>query len=298
METSLLICDYSSHYKPFLHDVRSGLQHYLFRLQAEGTCEVASGGVSYRLAGGDLLLLRPGDDYHLSVSEPARKGRLSSGDYYLFCHGPWIDAWWSRKERPTVSRVGADEQLITLWRSLLLEKRRHALDEDAELKDALLRSLCLYIDRAIAESAPSGTPGTAALKIKRFIEERAFSTFKLEEAARHAGLSLSRAVRLFKEQFGKTMIQYAIEIRLQAAVEQIKYGELKLERIAKACGFASYSYFHRVFRTHFGLSPLEYRSLHYERGSSGPVGSDGSASSGGPVGSGNPGGSGGETGPE
>lgn len=57
------------------------------------------------------------------------------------------------------------------------------------------------------------------------------------------------------------MIQYAIEIRLKAAVEQIKYSnEMTLEHIAEICGFASYSYFHRVFRAHFGLSPVEYRN--------------------------------------
>jgi AraC family transcriptional regulator of arabinose operon len=33
---------------------------------------------------------------------------------------------------------------------------------------------------------------------------------------------------------------------------------MTLEHIAETCGFASYSYFHRVFRSHFGMSPAEY----------------------------------------
>ncbi|MGU3472319.1 helix-turn-helix domain-containing protein [Paenibacillus sp. D51F] len=260
MDTSLLICDYSNHYKPFTQDLKSGLQHYLFRLQTEGACQVFSGGQEYILNGGDLLLLRPGDDYHLVVGEPLRKGRLSSADYYLFCQGSWIDVWWDRKVRPTVSRVGSDDNLIGLWRSLMLEKRRGSLEGNDELKDVLLRSLCLSVDRAIAENVQTDRKGMATLRIKRFIEEHAMATFKLEEAAAYGGLSLSRAVRLFKEHYGKTMIQYAIEIRLNAAVEQIKYSELKLEQIAEACGFASYSYFHRVFRARFGISPYLYRS--------------------------------------
>ncbi|AIQ19760.1 AraC family transcriptional regulator [Paenibacillus sp. FSL L8-0436] len=259
MDTSLLICDHSYHYKSFNHNLKGGLQNYLFRLQTEGSCEVTSHGKEYTLSGGDLLLLRPGDDYQLTVKEPDHKGRLSSGDYYLFCEGPWIDAWWKRRNRPVANRIGLDDKLIGLWRNLLLEKRRGSLEEDTELKDVLLRSLCLYIDRAITENVQADRKGTATLKLKRFIEEHATVTFKLEEAAGYAGLSLSRAVRLFKEHYGKTMIQYAIEIRLKAAVEQIKYSELTLEHIAETCGFASYSYFHRVFRAHFGVSPLEYR---------------------------------------
>ena len=55
------------------------------------------------------------------------------------------------------------------------------------------------------------------------------------------------------------MIQYALEIRLNATVERIKYSTMTLEEIAETCGFASYSYFHRVFRANYGVSPVKFR---------------------------------------
>ncbi|MDQ0173639.1 helix-turn-helix transcriptional regulator [Paenibacillus tundrae] len=259
METTVLICDYSYHYKAFNHNMRGNLQSFLFRLQTEGTCKIYIQDEEFTMTSGDLLLLKPGDDYRLVVEEPHKEGRLSSGDYYLFCEGSWIDHWWGQAARPTLSRIGLDDKLVSLWRNMLLEKRRGPLEENAELNDALLRGLCLYIDRAIKENIQTDRAVSSALKLKRFIEEHATVTFKLEEAARYAGLSLSRAVRLFKEHYGQTMIQYAIEIRLNAALERMKYSEMTLEHIAESCGFASYSYFHRVFRTHFGMSPAEYR---------------------------------------
>ncbi|UUZ97522.1 helix-turn-helix transcriptional regulator [Paenibacillus sp. P25] len=73
-------------------------------------------------------------------------------------------------------------------------------------------------------------------------------------------MSLSRAVHLFKACYGKTMIQYALEIRLNAALERMKYSSMTLEQIAETCGFASYSYFHRVFRARYGVSPAQYRA--------------------------------------
>ncbi|MEO2205973.1 AraC family transcriptional regulator [Paenibacillus pabuli] len=262
MKTSVLICDYSYHYKAFNHNMKGELQTYLFRLQTEGSCKVYVQDEEFTMTSGDLLLLKPGDDYHLVVEEPHKEGRLSSGDYYLFCEGSWIDQWWKRIQRPTVNRIGLDDKLVSLWRNILLEQRRGPLEENEELKDALLRGLCLYIDRAINESLQTDRSVSSTLKLKRFIEEHATVTFKLEEAARYAGLSLSRAVRLFKEHYGKTMIQYAIEIRLNVALERMKYSEMTLEHIAETCGFASYSYFHRVFRAHFGMSPLEYLKSH------------------------------------
>ena len=259
MEARLLICDYSYHAEPFSNNHKNGLTNYLFRYQTEGSCEVTINGRLYRLRAGDLLLLKPGDEYELSVKDEGEQGRISSGDYYLFCDGAWIDAWWKRRKRQIVSHISMDQHILGLWRQLLLEKRRGVEGENEELAGYLLCGLCLSLDRAITETKTTDRSAFAALRLKRYIEEHAIVTFKLEEAAAHVGLSLSRAVQLFKACYGKTMIQYALEIRLNAAVERMKYSSMTLEEIAETCGFASYSYFHRVFRARFGMAPTRFR---------------------------------------
>ncbi|WP_054954889.1 AraC family transcriptional regulator [Paenibacillus dakarensis] len=257
-EARLLICGYSYHTVLYSNSYRNGLTNYLFRLQTEGSCTVKSSGKDYHLQAGDLLLLKPGDDYELYIHEEKSDGRISSGDYYIFCDGSWIDAWWRRIKRPKVNRISIDDHLLGIWRLLLLEKNRGP-EEDPELTGYLLRGLCIYLDRLITETKPADRSAFTALRLKRFIEEHAIMTFKLEEAAAHVGLSLSRAVQLFKATYGKTMIQYAQEIRLNAAVERIKYSSMTLEEIAETCGFASYSYFHRVFRAKYGMTPVKFR---------------------------------------
>ncbi|MCZ8515581.1 AraC family transcriptional regulator [Paenibacillus filicis] len=259
-EAELLSCGYSYHTQRFYNSHRNGLTTYLFRLQTEGTCEALCRGTHYRLQSGDLLLLKPGDEYELRIGDTDEEGRISSGDYFLFCEGTWLDEWWNRRSRTAVNRIGTDDKLLGLWRQLLLEKRRGPKEESTELIGYLLRGLCLYLDRAISETAPADRSAFTALRLKRFIEEHATVTFKLEEAAEHVGLSLSRAVHLFKACYGKTMIQYALEIRLNTAVERIKYSSMTLDQIAETCGFASYSYFHRVFRARYGTSPARFRA--------------------------------------
>ena len=96
MEARSLICDYSYHFQQFSNSHRGGLTTYLFRLQTEGSCEIYCNGIEHHVQAGDLLLLKPGDEYEPRVKEDGEDGRVSSGDYFIFCDGSWIDDWWNR----------------------------------------------------------------------------------------------------------------------------------------------------------------------------------------------------------
>lgn len=258
----LLHCAYSFHPSPFHTSSLSGLDYYLFRLQTEGYSQMLVDGEMTDVGPGDLLIFRPGDPYLLSIDEhpsyPAGHP-ISSGDYFLFCQGSWVDAWWGRQSRPTLIHLDQDEAILSIWRMLIIENRKLGQD-NRELADYLLRSLLLLFDQAIeARTRLHGKPFVAA-RMLAFIEERAITPFRLEELAVHVGLSVSRAVHLFKECYGKTIVQYTHEVRLTAAEERIKYSSLTLEQIAETCGFGNYSYFYRVFRKKFGVSPAVYRT--------------------------------------
>ncbi|MFC0470657.1 AraC family transcriptional regulator [Halalkalibacter kiskunsagensis] len=248
------LCDYSYHTKQFYSFHQTGLSDYLFRLQTEGSCEVIVNDKNIVIEKGDLLLIKPGDHYELRVEEGQ-----NSGDYYLFCKGIWIDEWWNRSAKPTVSRIDLDEKLLTLWRHIIIEERRPPSEENNELIGYLLRALCLSLERTVNETSSTFSRPYAVTIMMRFIEEHALIAFKIEEVAQHAGLSVSRAVHLFKSSVGKTMIEYAQEIRLSAAIDQMKYTIMTLDQIAENCGFGGYPYFHKVFKKKYGVSPGNFR---------------------------------------
>ncbi|GFZ95417.1 hypothetical protein GCM10008018_47260 [Paenibacillus marchantiophytorum] len=260
METELLTCGYSFHMEPFNVSTKSGLKYYLFRLQSEGTSEALINGHYQRIEAGHMLLFQPGDPYELRIEYDSNQpeSKIASGDYYIFCNGSWIDAWWKRTPKQTCTRIDLDARLISLWRQLILEKRRME-EENTELSGYLLQALCLYLERAMTETVTlQGRPFTGT-RMKRFIEAHATVTFKVDDVASHVGLSVSRAVHLFKEYFDKTMIQYALEVRLSSAVERMHDSSMSLEQIALSCGFGSYAYFHRAFKQRFGQSPKLFR---------------------------------------
>lgn len=87
-----------------------------------------------------------------------------------------------------------------------------------------------------------------------------FSAFTVEEVAQHINLKVSQASNIFKSVYGFSMVSYALEVRLNAARDQMTNTAQSLEEIAYATGFGSYSYFHRAFRKQYGISPRNYRN--------------------------------------
>lgn len=65
--------------------------------------------------------------------------------------------------------------------------------------------------------------------------------------------------RTFKNSTGKTIKAYITELRLSNAKRLLKTTGLSIYEISELCGFESYSYFIKKFRTVQGISPLKYR---------------------------------------
>lgn len=254
MKTNIFFCGYSYHTQGFHTQHKSGFPGYLFRLQTDGDCEAIVNGKKVELKKGNLLLIQPGDYYELLIKE-----NENSGDYFIGCKGSWIDNWWSRSTKPAVSQIDLNERILALWNGIIVETRRPTSKENEELIDYLLRSLCLTLERAVKEGTTSSNYPYPVTRMMRYIEEHATTSIKIGEVSEYAGLSISRAGHLFKQNVGKTMIGYAQEIRLSIAIEQMKFTTLTLEHIAETSGFSAYPYFHKVFKKKYGVAPGEYR---------------------------------------
>ncbi|MCZ0703882.1 AraC family transcriptional regulator of arabinose operon [Natronobacillus azotifigens] len=246
-------CGFSFHTNGYFETKKNGFDTYLFRVQTEGTSEAMVNNQAFTMEKGDLLLVAPGQSYQLSIDANSK-----SSDFHLFFSGDWIDQWWRRSDKPTMVKIELEERILTLWRFLVAEKRRPLTNQNSELMESLLRSICLFIERTIEDRSAYIRPFVVT-KMMRFIEENATTTFTVNDVAEHSDLSVSRTVHLFKEYVGKTIMGYAQEIRLSTAIDQMKHTTMTLEHIAFNCGFGSYPYFHRVFKKVYGVSPGRYR---------------------------------------
>lgn len=88
-----------------------------------------------------------------------------------------------------------------------------------------------------------------------YINEHYQEKISLEEVAASAGISSSEAGRCFQKYYGKAPIEYMIEYRLDQARRLLESSELSVKEIGFECGFYDPSYFTRIYRKHFGITP-------------------------------------------
>jgi AraC-like DNA-binding protein len=85
------------------------------------------------------------------------------------------------------------------------------------------------------------------------------SNVSLERLAGDARVSEGHLCRLFKAYTGKTVFQYLIERRIQAAMFRLRSGREKILAVAMESGFSDVAYFNRTFKRMVGRTPRAYR---------------------------------------
>ncbi len=250
---------YAYHQKPYYgkNEPRSS---FLLRIQTEGLSRTWIDGEFKLVEAGDVLIVPPDAFYELKIDVEDHRGerKIESGDYFIFFDGDWAADWWQQRTRPFKLKVPLEEGFLQLCRLTVVEHRRDSA-ESKRMTDYLMRVILMTIDRIITEHRPQKGNAFLAYRIKNYVEENAANNFQLQDIADYFNISVSRAVHLYKEMFGKSIMQHALDVRLELARERIIYTSMPLELIAEMSGFSSYTYFYRTFKRKFGLAPKEYR---------------------------------------
>ena len=97
-------------------------------------------------------------------------------------------------------------------------------------------------------------------KAVHFIRQNHTARITLDDLCRHCAISKSQLTRYFKEVFGKTPVQYIIELKLNSAKELfLNSPQLSIKNVANELGFEDQHYFSRIFTKNTGERPSEYK---------------------------------------
>jgi len=96
--------------------------------------------------------------------------------------------------------------------------------------------------------------------IMQYIHQNYSHDISLDDIARHAGISKSTVLNLFRKYLHITPINYLINYRLTEAALLLSKTEKKIITISNETGFNNVDYFCRLFKNHYHLTPTEYRN--------------------------------------
>ena len=97
------------------------------------------------------------------------------------------------------------------------------------------------------------------MEIFRYIEEN-YKDGTLTDAARLLHYDFYWLSHEIKNRTGKTYTEHLQEKRLSQAAFLLKNTELSVDGVAAAVGYENKSYFYRIFKEKFGISPKKYKS--------------------------------------
>ena len=95
--------------------------------------------------------------------------------------------------------------------------------------------------------------------VVRHIQKHKHESIPLEAMARLAGMSPKSFCRFFKNNTGKTLVQYVNELRVAEACKLLLESDLPVTEICFEVGFNNVSNFNRRFRDFKGVAPRQFR---------------------------------------
>lgn len=96
-------------------------------------------------------------------------------------------------------------------------------------------------------------------KVKRYLEQNYQEKITLSSLAEQFYIDKFYLARLFREQFGTSVNQYLIQVRIDHAKGLLSSSNLSINRIGECCGMENTNYFCRIFKKNEGMSPGEFR---------------------------------------
>lgn len=217
-----------------------------FVLSGKGTLEIC--GKSFTLRAGDMFFIPPGVEkrYYPSETEPWEYVWFSLSTDIAESYGSLVGF---SSEKPVLENRHAGT-VNTILKNLFAE-----LAEDRDRQFKVLSAFYKIMDICAAHTPPDGLQS-----IRAYIDANCTSRiFRVEDLCKNAGISHTHLLRLFKSEYGDTLIAYINKKRIEYACELLETTALSVGTIAFSSGFSDEAHFMKTFKRLMGTTALRYR---------------------------------------
>ena len=239
---------------------REKLQSYLCFMVEDGEGELVYEGKKYELRSGDVVFIDCRKAYSHSTGDRCSTGNshstgmnLNAGLWSLrWCHfyGPSMPAIYAKYcERGGLPVIrGADVSVdlahgadVSQYAAILTDIYTLASSSDyirdMRINGKLNDLLTLLMESSWHREAHTNAPKKMEIsQVKSFLDEHYKEKLSLESVASHFFIDKHYLARLFKEQYGVTLVTYLQQVRITHAKRMLRFTDKSIEEIGLECG--------------------------------------------------------------
>lgn len=240
-------------------------------MPVENHYDVRTGGASYHIRPGEILVIPPGELHELLAPDSGSRF-IFMFDISLIARLKSFVGIQSILSQPLYVTKDTFPQIYEDVYRLLIQMRNEYFNKN-EYAELTIFALLLQFFTKFGYNhinASNLFPNVRLYKQKEYIQkfnslmeyidDHYMEDLNLEEIAESTGFSKYHFSRLFKQYTGFTFCDYLCHRRIKVAEELLARPDLSITEVALQAGFPSISTFNRLFKQYKNCTPSEYRS--------------------------------------
>ncbi len=228
-------------------------------------------GTTYEVRAGDIIMCNPGVKHHnIVVDEKEPTVEVFIGfTNFRFKNMPPNSIIFKNNEYIMHTSGELKKETTRICWEMVAEQMGDQVGKYFMLKAQLMKMLLLIMrellggemqEKQNSYNFESYNKNYVVRRIITYLDENYASKISLDKIARNMYLSPVYISKIFKEETGESPINYLIKIRLEKAKDILVNGDGgSIKVIANSVGYDDVYHFSKLFKKHYGISPLYYR---------------------------------------
>lgn len=239
---------------------RRNLSSYLFFIVTKGSGMLEYQGTVYQLSKGDCVFLDCQEAYSHESSQNLWELK------WIHFYGTNMDSIYEKylEMGGTPSfKAHNVETLVQLWEQIFQYASINDHTQDMEIYSSLTALLTILLNEGKSNSAASYSADNARnlQNIKDYLDAHYSEKITLDFLSGKYFINKFYLTRIFKEQFGVSITNYLLQIRITHAKRLLRFTDLSIDKISHECGMNDANYFSRAFKKVEGITPGQFRKM-------------------------------------
>lgn len=237
---------------------RSNLQSFLFFTVVSGSGTLSYSGKDYKLGAGDMAFIDCHNPYS-HTTDPDNLWKLKWVHFYGPTMGSVYNKYCERGGRPVFTPEDSTP-FFDIWDELMSVAGSADYMRDMLINQHLSTLLTLIMSESWhPEDATTAKKKASVADVKEFLDQNYGSKITLDGLATRFFINKYYLTKVFKEQYGQSITNYLLNVRITKAKQLLRFSEKSIEEIGLEVGLGAPHYFSQTFKSVEGVPPSKYR---------------------------------------